>query len=741
MSANRTYVWNGNSNGFGGARGTISVPNTTDFYLEFTTSGFQAGSAFELGLATSSLVLGDQNNDVLNGATAASLVGGKITVHWDKIVQLNGIWIQQPNGGTYLRSDPNNPPGNRYLEGYLNVDSKQGTLGLACSPSRKLIWFRSSMTGLWNDRVDADPAAGTNGINYAAIKAGNLFPYVCNGSLTGSTCTINGGSAAFRWAIPSGFVALDSVGSGVSSPPPPPPPPQPGGQQGIVLNDPGPQIQGVTYTVNGSLSNYPSNPTPAGLDLTKDNGATWSSLSNSTNAQTTQTAFQFQQTSSVLGIHDYALRDHALPNTIISNYVHFNVAAAGTSPPPPPAVSPPPLSPPPPVSPPISPPPPPPLSPPPIAGSGPLTSIMGAYTYPNSSSAQGEVGFMQGDAGGHGLQEFIDVVHATPKFRTEFNNAMDPTGFDGGAWGIASAYQNFSILNGGKMVPCQSFKMTRGWNNQAGDYNDIINGVYDQQFVSGVGRYVTAGIPEVHFRPAYEFNGTFMQDRADSIGATGFIAAWRRMALKLKSVSGTRVKIVWCPSIMNWNLNNGDDLNIYWPGDDVVDIIGLDLYSHVWPNDNQNLPNWTSETSTTFNGTTNNASAWMANPINRRHWWNFPGGTQYNPLDSYPNAGSGWGVYQTVNMAKKHGKPICFPEWGAGDQDSPVVWTPYDDAEFIKYSYDTILYAQTQGVTTVYANYWNIMAGDVNSEVGSKVGNRQPNVAASLRKYFGDGVG
>lgn len=240
---NRTYTWNGNSDGFGGVRGTIAIPTTQPSYFELENiSGFFAGSAFEVGLATKALVLGDQNNDQLNGTTAADNVAGKITCHWDKIIQLNGYWISQPNGGAYDRV-------NQFLQGYAGRDSTPGTLGVAYNPISKKIWFRSSLTGYWNDDVAQDPAQAIGGIDVSGVKSGALFAYACNGSGTGSTCLINGGSTPFKWAAPTGFIAIDHVtstttGSGSSGVAPTPiTPPVTGG----VLARPASQLLGFSH--------------------------------------------------------------------------------------------------------------------------------------------------------------------------------------------------------------------------------------------------------------------------------------------------------------------------------------------------------------------------------------------------------------------------------------------------------------------------------------------------------------
>jgi hypothetical protein len=128
---------------------------------------------------------------------------------------------------------------------------------------------------------------------------------------------------------------------------------------------------------------------------------------------------------------------------------------------------------------------------------------------------------------------------------------------------------------------------------------------------------VAAGLGDAIIRLAPESNGDW---NIDSIGTTDVDMArwrqtWRQMVIAMRSVDGARFKFDWC-------LNNGYRsiaFMKYYPGDDVVDVIGSDAYDSGVP---AGQDRWT-------------------NIMNR----------------------SG-GLSALLAFADEHDKPISFPEWG-----------------------------------------------------------------------------
>lgn len=79
-----------------------------------------------------------------------------------------------------------------------------GTYGFAINFVTKKIWFRHPTNG-WTGAggTAGDPVAGTNGIDFSGLNAGNYAVLACGGN----TCiyTVNGGQTPFTYAIPTGY--------------------------------------------------------------------------------------------------------------------------------------------------------------------------------------------------------------------------------------------------------------------------------------------------------------------------------------------------------------------------------------------------------------------------------------------------------------------------------------------------------------------------------------------------------
>jgi hypothetical protein len=181
-------------------------------------------------------------------------------------------------------------------------------------------------------------------------------------------------------------------------------------------------------------------------------------------------------------------------------------------------------------------------------------------------------------------------------------------------------------------------------------------GQYDQYYVNLARALAPYKDKILGFSVNWEFNGFWMNHGVSSNSSGGlrwqpndFIQSFRRLATILKQECAG-VPIVW-------TLNNGPDFNLptgrkaidYYPGDDVVDAIGLDLYERNW----QNFANAKSA-----------------------------GGLDY--VDSFLNA--------------HPGKRCAFPEWGAFNNDGNFITQM---AAWFKVRKDKVL----------WETYWNSQDG------------------------------
>ncbi|MFD9333569.1 glycosyl hydrolase [Streptomyces sp. NPDC060028] len=136
-------------------------------------------------------------------------------------------------------------------------------------------------------------------------------------------------------------------------------------------------------------------------------------------------------------------------------------------------------------------------------------------------------------------------------------------------------------------------------------------GQYDRHFKKLAERLVELGVPDTVIVLGWEMNGTTYTHRCGP-DPENWKAYWKRVVNTMRSVPGQEFKFDFAP-------NRGTDA-IGWskcyPGDDVVDIIGMDSYDQA------------------------------------------PGRT-FDEQISQP-----YGLQEHVDFAKAHGKRISFPEWG-----------------------------------------------------------------------------
>lgn len=88
---------------------------------------------------------------------------------------------------------------------------------------------------------------------------------------------------------------------------------------------------------------------------------------------------------------------------------------------------------------------------------------------------------------------------------------------------------------------------------------------------------VAAGYPEYLTNLCWEFNGDWYPHSAAN--PAEFVAAWRRVVTTVRSVHST-ARFVWTVNAgYSQNPPSHDPVSC-WPGDDYVDLVGLDLYDH-----------------------------------------------------------------------------------------------------------------------------------------------------------------
>jgi Glycosyl hydrolase family 26 len=175
---------------------------------------------------------------------------------------------------------------------------------------------------------------------------------------------------------------------------------------------------------------------------------------------------------------------------------------------------------------------------------------------------------------------------------------------------------------------------------------------------------------QLYVRTGWEFNGNWFPWNAQG-KASDFVAAFRRFVTVFRSVSNRFV--------FEWNVNVGDvgmDPETAYPGDDYVDIIGMDFY---WQ---PSLPS-------------NAQQAW-AQIVDQK-----------------------WGLAWHQNFAKAHNKPTSYSEWGIRSNEAAY------------YIQQAKLWFESHPV--LFHTYWN-----ADNEYPGKLSSGQyPNAGAAYRAAFG----
>lgn len=182
-------------------------------------------------------------------------------------------------------------------------------------------------------------------------------------------------------------------------------------------------------------------------------------------------------------------------------------------------------------------------------------------------------------------------------------------------------------------------------------------------------------------RPGWEFNATWFPWSAVP-DPQAFVAYWRRLVSVMRSVPGTQFRFDWCP-VLGLGVASPEAA---YPGDDVVDFIGADVYNVDW-----------------FPPGTTAAQRWLA-------------------LRDAP-----FGLQWHRQFAAARRKPMSYPEWGTGTR--PDGHGGGDDAVFMQ---GMVAWIRSNAVA--YHGYWDYPAPDFNARLSD---GSQPAAAAVYLAAYG----
>jgi hypothetical protein len=231
-------------------------------------------------------------------------------------------------------------------------------------------------------------------------------------------------------------------------------------------------------------------------------------------------------------------------------------------------------------------------------------------------------------------------------------------------------------------------------------------GTYNPHFTKLAESLVKHGLGNTIIRVGWEFNGGWYTWRAQSDAkAKAYAAYFHQIVTAMRAVPGAEnLKFDWNPALM-WN---GYPFEDAWPGDDVVDYIGLDVYDQSWVKDTYPIP----------------AGATADETLQR----------QKAAWDAAIN-NNDFGLPFWLKFAAKHNKPLTFPEWGVCNRKDGHGGG--DNVYFIQQMFDFI-YNPANNV--YFESYFDVVAGDGDHQLcpdpEGKIQTKFPNAAAKFKELF-----
>lgn len=240
-----------------------------------------------------------------------------------------------------------------------------------------------------------------------------------------------------------------------------------------------------------------------------------------------------------------------------------------------------------------------------------------------------------------------------------------------------STWQDFSTLSWvpgiwKKLNPARNVVWSVPLTVKGTALKEVAEGLHDAEFEAAA-KAISEAQPNAIIRPGWEMNlqsmAWFAKDQEDA-----YVKAFRRVVDVFRRHS-TGFKFDWCPG---WGNQDGP-ADLAYPGDDVVDYVGLDVYDF------------------RFEGSA------------AERWNNF-----------YLRAP--FGLHWHKEFAARHGKAMSYPEWGVGNfGDNPF---------FVQQMYNWFVENERN---IAYAAYFN-----VDGTWPTQIDNNQfPDSQRSFRELFG----
>ena len=352
---------------------------------------------------------------------------------------------------------------------------------------------------------------------------------------------------------------------------------------------------------------------------------------------------------------------------------------------------------------------------------------LGAYLgNPDGSDPSLETLFEQNVA------SFAAVTSADPKLIVAYVDYTQPVSswISNASW---QAWSNAQSSSARTMVPVVGLPMASiapGSPTPDVQFKMFASGQYDYVIQGVVQSWAGQGFKHLIIRPGWEMNlvgPTYVGDDAQS--QADWVAAFRHIYVvlhKAATAAGVTMRVVWNPGVTNYS-NALATTNLY-PGDGYVNVIGADMYSDMNPYLDYG------QASTYYDWDTGrddySLAQFVADPINRVHYWTYPAATRWSTDGS---GGHSQSFLSLMSFAQAHNKPFALPETGAGNCNGGT--DVCDDPTFPQWLAQQLTQGVAAGLTVAFVNVWDNNGGG-NYEF-TYASDNKPQEAAAWGTYFG----
>lgn len=331
---------------------------------------------------------------------------------------------------------------------------------------------------------------------------------------------------------------------------------------------------------------------------------------------------------------------------------------------------------------------------------------------------------------------FVNVMGTAPTFIDNFVDGTLPIS----KWVSNASWEAWSNANSPDAqgltpviaLPLSSSAAGSGTQDQqfqafaAGQHDSVLKGIVDA--------WAAQGFKSLSFRPGWEFNLPGNPNYAgDSAAAQAdWVKAFQHVYTVLHAAGaadGISINVIWNPATTNYS--NAEATKNLYPGSQFVDSIGADAYSDIYPySDGKNASGQPLYHDWDTGGEDTSVAQFIADPVNRAHYWSAPAATKWS---SDGSGGHSQSLGSLIQFAEQQGKPFSIPEAGAGNSAAGTDVT--DDANYPQWLSQELTAAQNAGVSIQFVNLWDSNGGG--DYQFSKAADNKPQEAAAWAKYFG----